>query len=197
MLIHPSINDYSITKQTINLDKCCEQLFRNYKQNHNAILKQFLLDFNREDVYIDNVRITNIHTFLNFIQTEYCSKYNKQNDNDDYEFYLQLLILFQQTIFSIPIEHLHNAMNGITDQNVLTECKYAICENVPPSAVKILLTTKTIQLIKKLRIINIQSHVKTYDVIVVICYDFVNKNVVFHYNLLPVLVTKYGFELID
>lgn len=197
MLIQPSINDYSITKQTIDLEKCSEQLFRNYKLNHDAILKQFLLDFNREDVYINNVRITNIHTFLNFIQTEYCSKYNKQNSNGDYEFYLQLLILFQQTIFSIPIEYLHNTMNGITDQNVLMECKYAICENVPASAVKILLTNKTIQLIKKLRIISIQTHAKIYDVIVVICYDFANKNVVFHYNLLPVIVTKYGFELID
>lgn len=197
MLIQPSINDYSITKQIFDLDKCCEQLFRNYKMNHDAILKQFLLDFDREDVYINNVRITNIHTFLNFIQTEYCSKYRKKNGNDDYNFYLQLLILFQQTIFSIPIEHLHNTMNGITDQNALIDCKYAICENVPASAVKILLTNKSIQLIKKLRIIGIQTHVKIYDVIVVICYDFVNKTVVFHYNLLPVLVTKYGFELID
>ncbi len=149
-------------KFTFLLDKndFFEKLYLNYQTSQivkNKILKQFLIDFNREQIYINNICVNNLFTYFELI-----NQITHQNPILE----LEILQMSQQTPFSIPLE----CLSKLIEPNI-------ICELKKYKGMQIEINSFGIKIKKKLQIFNPNTITTISKLNIEITYFF-NTNVV-------------------
>lgn len=152
-------------------------LYKNYKTSNKIqkkILRQLILDFNRQSIFINNELCENIFEVLDFI-------YNNLSNTNTHIFH-EILLLAQQTALSIPLGLLQQKMLP----NVIGECENG-------NKMKIKLGLESVIVTKKLRLINYDNGKTLSNIFICMIYNLSSENVIIQYEIRSNL---YGFELI-
>lgn len=178
--------DHDEFSQIIPKEQFFEDLFplyKNSKKEQEKILKQFLIDFPRQNMFIEENSINNLFQCLEYIYINMAHK----NTN----IFNEILQMSQQTPLSIPLKVILKKLKNMDKTNA-----YTITELKNAKKMSVMLNDNYIEICKQLRIFDMQKLKDISKINIKIIYNINDKTVIINYKLKN-NANKYGFEIID
>ncbi len=160
-------------------------LYKSSKREQEKILKQLLTDFHRQNVVIDDYKVTNIFQYLEHI---YSNMANRNNN-----IFNEILQLSQQTPLSIPLKAVLQKLNSMNIEKtyIVTEL-----ENVhEANPMHIIIENNRVEVHKNLRVFDPEKLINISKLAINITYTTDVNTLTINYKFSS-FVDSYGFELL-